>query len=137
MATLQDLKRTLRSNTSLDTTSSKQTLSDAKYSTGFNILVQGSTNYQDFIIPQLSQLLATLFDSRARLSILEIGPGPRSVLGGLPDHQRRKIQWYDAFEPNCLFAAELEKWLLADTMTRLPLPSLDLPPIILRLPFAT
>ena len=135
MATLQDLKSALRSEAGLETTLSRQTLSDAQYDTGFKILLQGSTSYRDFIIPQLSQLLAPLFDSRARISALEIGPGPKSVFGSLPDHQRRKIRRYNAFEPNCLFADRLEAWLLLDSVTRSPFPYLDSPPTIHRLAF--
>jgi adenine phosphoribosyltransferase len=136
MATLQKLKSALRSNTSLETTPSKQTLSDAQYSTGFEILIQGSTSYRDFIIPQLSQVLAPLFNSKVRISILEIGPGPQSVLGSLPDYQRRKIRRYNAFEPNELFAAKLEAWLSLNTVTRSPFPCLEGPPTIHRLPFS-
>ncbi|KAL6161955.1 hypothetical protein ACJQWK_11967 [Exserohilum turcicum] len=135
MATLQDLKSALRSKTGVKTISSKQTLSDIQYANGFKILVQGSTGYQDFIIPQLTQVLASLFDSRPQISALEIGPGPKSVLGGLPDYHRRKIQRYEAFEPNQLFAASLERWLSANTATGSRFPCLERPPTIHRLPF--
>ena len=135
MATLQDLKSALRSKTDVKATTSRQTLSDTQYDNGFNILVQGSTGYQDFIIPQLTQVLAPLFDSRSQISALEIGPGPKSVLGGLPDHQRRKIRQYEAFEPNQLFAASLEGWLSVDTVMRSRFPCLERPPTIHRLPF--
>ncbi|EOA85705.1 uncharacterized protein SETTUDRAFT_111453 [Exserohilum turcica Et28A] len=135
MATLQDLKSALRSKTGVKTTPSKQTLSDMQYDNGFRILVQGSTGYQDFIIPQLTQVLASLFDSRPQISALEIGPGPKSVLGGLPDYQRRKIRRYEAFEPNRLFAASLEGWLSVNTAMGLRFPCLERPPTIHRLPF--
>jgi adenine/guanine phosphoribosyltransferase-like PRPP-binding protein len=135
MATLQDLKSALRSKTVVKTTPSKQTLSDTQYDNGFKILLQGSTGYQEFIIPQLSQVLAPLFDSRSQISALEIGPGPKSVLGGLPAHQRRKIQRYEAFEPNQLFAASLEGWLSVDTVMGSRFPRLERPPTIHRLPF--
>ena len=135
MATLQDLKSTLRLRTGLTTTPSKQALSDTKYSAGFDILMQGSTSYQNFIFPQLTRLLAPLLDSRDRISVLEIGPGPKSVLGGLPDYQKRKIRRYDAFEPNQLFATSLEAWLSVDDSTKSRFPCLEDPPTIHRLPF--
>jgi adenine phosphoribosyltransferase/phosphomevalonate kinase len=135
MVTLQNLKGKLRSRTSSVTTSSRQTLSDAQYSTGFDILVHGSTTYQHFIFPQLSRLLAPLLDSRDRISVLEIGPGPKSVLGGVPDYQKRKVQRYEAFEPNQLFAESLEAWLSVDAKRPSRFPCLEYPPIIHRLPF--
>ena len=98
-------------------------------------MVQGSTCYQEFTFPQLAWLLASLLDSKDRISVLEIGPGPRSVLGGLPDYQRRKIELYEAFEPNQLFAESLEAWLLVDTKGKLRFPSLRSPPTIHRMPF--
>ncbi|KAL6698076.1 hypothetical protein J3F84DRAFT_366426 [Trichoderma pleuroticola] len=129
MATLDALKRALRQ----EATSPKQPLSDEQYSAGFDILLQGPgwKTYQDFIFPQLSQVLTTLFNSRIRISVLEIGPGPKSVLGYLPDDQRRKINKYAAFEPNDLYATELQEWL----ETKSPLPSLESLPDIYRAPF--
>ncbi|MCJ1475373.1 hypothetical protein MMC13_004035 [Lambiella insularis] len=117
--------------------SPSQPLSDTQYSAGLEILMRGSgwLTYQDFIIPQLSQLLAPLFDSRTYISALEIGPGPKSVLGYLPGHLRRKIRKYTAYEPNGLFATELEKWLCSTSETESPLPSLGSPPNIHRIPF--
>ncbi|GAB1196526.1 hypothetical protein APSETT444_005798 [Aspergillus pseudonomiae] len=64
MATLNSLKEALKQKATA-TPSSKQSLSDTQYSAGFDILAQGS-EYQDFIIPQLSQLLDPLFSSRIR-----------------------------------------------------------------------
>jgi adenine/guanine phosphoribosyltransferase-like PRPP-binding protein len=135
MATLQNLKGILQSRAGSVTTSSRQTMSDAQYSTGFDILVQGSTTYQKFIFPQLTRLLAALLDSRDRISVLEVGPGPKSVLGGLPDYQKRKIRRYEAFEPNRLFAESLEAWLSVDAKTQSRFPCLEDSPIIHRLPF--
>ena len=114
-----------------------QPLSDTQYSAGFDTLVRGSgwTTYQDFIIPQLSQLLAPLFNSRIHISVLEIGPGPKSVLGYLPDRLRGKIGRYTAFEPNGLFATRLEEWICSSSKTESPLPSLEIPPDIRRNPF--
>jgi adenine phosphoribosyltransferase len=91
--------------------------------------------YQDFIIPQLSQLLAPLFNSRIHISALEIGPGPKSLLGYLPGRLRRKVRKYSAFEPNGLFATRLEEWLCSTSETESPLPCLENPPNIHRIPF--
>ncbi|QYS93725.1 Adenine phosphoribosyl transferase [Trichoderma simmonsii] len=129
MATLDALKRALRQKA----TSPTQPLSDEQYSAGFDILLQGPgwKTYQDFIFPQLSQVLTPLFNSRIRISVLEIGPGPKSVLGYLPDDQRRKINKYAAFEPNGSYATELQEWL----ETKSPLPCLESLPDIHRVPF--
>lgn len=112
MATLDTLKKALVKKAAA-TTTAKQSLSDEQYSAGFDFFLKDPAwkTYQDFIIPQLSQLLSPLFQSRLRISVLEIGPGPKSVLGHLPDDQRQKITKYDAFEPNKLFASRLEEWL--------------------------
>ncbi|KAI4157633.1 MAG: hypothetical protein LQ342_008135 [Letrouitia transgressa] len=117
--------------------SPKQPLSDSQYSAGFDILVRGSgwKTYQDFIIPQLSQLLVPLFNSRIHVSVLEIGPGPKSLLGYLPGALRRKVRTYTAFEPNGLFDTKLEEWLCSASETESPLPCLENPPIIHRIPF--
>ncbi|TAQ88005.1 hypothetical protein B7494_g3680 [Chlorociboria aeruginascens] len=136
MATLDSLKHALRQKAEAVASSPKQPLSDAQYSAGFDTLVRGSgwMTYQDFIIPQLSQLLAPLFNSRIHISALEIGPGPKSLLGYLPGPLRRKVRKYTAFEPNGLFAARLEEWLRS-TKTESPLPCLENPPNIHRIPF--
>jgi adenine phosphoribosyltransferase len=91
--------------------------------------------YQDFIIPQLSQLLAAVFNSHVHISALEIGPGPKSLLGYLPSRHRRKVRRYTAFEPNSLFATRLEGWFCATSETESPLPCLEKPPDIHRTPF--
>ena len=91
--------------------------------------------YQDFIIPQLSQLLAPLFNSRIHISALEIGPGPKSLLGYLPGLLRRKVRRYTAFEPNGLFATRLEEWLCSTFEMESPLPCLENPSDIHRIPF--
>ena len=137
MATLDSLKRALRQKAIATASSSKQPLSDTQYSAGFDTLVRGSgwTTYQDFIIPQLSQLLAPLFNSRIHISVLEIGPGPKSVLGYLPDRLRGKIGRYTAFEPNGLFATRLEEWICSSSKMESPLPCLESPPDIRRIPF--
>ncbi|ROW08213.1 hypothetical protein VMCG_03082 [Cytospora schulzeri] len=138
MATLESLKWALRQTTTATALSPKQSLSDAQYSTGFDTLVQGTgwMAYQDFIVPQLSQLLDHVLNSRGHISVLEIGPGPKSVLGHLPRHLRQKVRRYTAFEPNSLFAPRLEEWLLGSTSTaESPLPCLESSPNIHRVPF--
>jgi len=114
-----------------------QPLSDEQYQAGFEILAQGgqSAIYTGFIIPQLSHLLAPLFNSRNHISVLEIGPGPKSVLGYLPANLRQKIKRYDAFEPNGLFATRLRKWLSSSLSTESPLPSLEAQSHILQTQF--
>ncbi|KAM0418645.1 hypothetical protein ACHAPT_012448 [Fusarium lateritium] len=129
MATLDTLKLALREN-STATSSKTQQLSDLQYSHGFDILVRGSSIYQGFIIPQLALLLTPLTNSRSPISVLEIGPGPNSVLGYLPGRLRQKIGTYSAFEPNKLFATQLGEWL-----TGSPLPRLKSSPDIRPTPF--
>ncbi|KAI0537190.1 phosphoribosyl transferase domain protein [Xylaria digitata] len=132
MATLNSLKQALKQKAMK---TAKEPLSDAQYSLGFNILLQGSETYQDFIIPQLSQVMAPLLNSRTHISVLEIGPGPKSVLGYLPSRMKQKISEYAAFEPNVQFARSLEEWLYSPEMTESPLPALSSPPDIRQAPF--
>ncbi|KAK2054930.1 phosphoribosyl transferase domain protein [Colletotrichum caudatum] len=136
MSTLDCLKLALRQKTAEDA-SLKQPLSDIQYSTGFGIVSQspGSTTYQDFIFPQLSQLLTSVSSSQTAVSVLEVGPGKKSVLGGLPIDLRKKVKRYAAFEPNDLFATELGNWLSPTSKTDLPLPCLESAPDIYRVPF--
>lgn len=131
MATLESLKRALLQKTT-PTPPPRQCLSDSQYRDGFDTLVRGSQTYQDFIIPQLSQLLAPLFDSRVHISVLEIGAGPKSVLEYLPANLRRKISRYTAFEPNDLFASSLEDCLRPTSDTDSPFPGLESAPDIRR-----
>ncbi len=135
MATLDTLKQALRQKAT--TSSPKQSLSDSEYSAGFDTLLRGSgcRTYQDFIIPQISQLIASLTKSRVYISALEIGPGPMSLLGHLPSCLRRKIKKYTAFEPNDLFASRLEESLCSTSERKSPLPFLRNPPNIHRIPF--
>ncbi|KAI1136306.1 phosphoribosyl transferase domain protein [Hypoxylon sp. FL0543] len=137
MATLNSLKQVLKQTETVRASSVKQPLSDAQYSAGFNILLQGSgwLTYEDFIIPQLSQLIISLVNSRD-ISVLEIGPGPKSVFGYLPGCIREKVRRYVAFEPNDLFATKLEEWLRSGSDTKSPLPCLESLPDIRRSPFA-
>jgi hypothetical protein len=46
--------------------------------------------------------------------VLEIGPGPESVLTYLPGSLRQRITKYTAFEPNSLFSEQLGEWLSTD-----------------------
>ena len=137
MATLDSLKQALRQKAEATATSPKQPLSDTQYSAGFDILVRGSgwMAYQDFIIPQLTELLDPLFISRIHVSALEVGPGPKSPLGYLPGRLRQKVKKYTAFEPNGLFATRLEDWLCSTAETESPLPCLENRPNIHRIPF--
>lgn len=139
MATLDSLKRVLRKTAEEETSSSppKQPLSDAQYSAGLDILKQGAgwLTYEDFIIPQTLQLLGPHFDSRTDVSVLEIGPGPKTLLSYLPRHLRHKIRKYKAFEPNNLFAARLEESLSPKSEGESALPNLESPPDICRQPF--
>ncbi|KAL2193139.1 phosphoribosyl transferase domain protein [Corynascus similis CBS 632.67] len=137
MATLESLKRALRQKATVEV-GAKQLLSDAQYSAGYDAFTQGVgwITYQEFIIPQLSQLLTPLVNSHAHISVLEIGPGRTSILGYLPEHLRRKIKIYTAFEPNGLFATNLAEWLgSASGETEFPLPSLETAPNIHQVPF--
>lgn len=136
MDTLHSLKLALRKAIEA-TSSAKQPLSDSQYSAGFDILIPSSewATYQDFILPQLHQVLAPLFNSRTHISVLEIGPGPKSVLGHLPGSLRRKIKRYFAFEPNVAFATRLEERLCTTLETEVPLPCLECPPVIHQIPF--
>jgi adenine phosphoribosyltransferase len=139
MATLDSLKRDLQSAAAEIQSSSQLTwkspLSDAQYSAGFDTLA-GQEAYRDFIIPQLSLQLETLFETHTTVSILEIGPGPKSIIGRLPSHLRRRISKYTAFEPNRLFASRLKAWLRSGSDGERPLPCLKTPPDIWRMNFS-
>lgn len=137
MATLDTLKSALRQKATAPELSTTQPLSQIQYSAGFDILVQGSgwTTYQDFIIPQLALLLTPLSRSPTQLSVLEIGPGPKSILGYLPHGVRRNIRRYTAFEPSDLFATRLEEWFSSTSDMEPSLPCLESPPGIHRAPF--
>ena len=138
MATLESLKSALRQKANTVASSPRQPLSDIQYSAGFEVLMQdaGWTTYQEFIIPQLSALLTPLFNPRTDISALEIGPGPKSVFGHLSHRLRQKVRKYTAFEPNSLFATRLEEWLRSTNNTDSPLPRVQYPPDIHRIPFA-
>ncbi|RBR25779.1 uncharacterized protein FIESC28_01409 [Fusarium coffeatum] len=123
MATLDALRLALQRQ--IPETNSTKPLSEAEYEEGFDLFRQhhGWTNYQDFVIPQLSRLLVPQLQSRTRISFLEIGPGPKSVLGYLPTSMRRNITKYTAFEPNSRFVRHLVKDL-NPTNENAPFPSL-------------
>ncbi|CZS92497.1 uncharacterized protein RAG0_03100 [Rhynchosporium agropyri] len=129
IASLESLKQEFKTTFA----SSKQQLSNEQYSEGFDLLVRGSgwTTYHDFIILQLNQLLTSFLNTRAQISALEIGPGPKSVLGILPETLKHEIKRYTAFEPNGLFARDLERWM----DTKLPFPNLEEPPNVHNVPF--
>lgn len=132
MATLNSLKAALRRQTKHSALPlPKRPLSDSEYSLGFDTFLKGSIsiNYLEFIVPHLSQVVEQISSSHPQLSVLEIGPGPRSVLEYLPRHLSQKISQYDAFEPNGLFAARLEAWSCGDLKTEIPLPELRTPTI--------
>ncbi|KAJ5185827.1 hypothetical protein N7491_006303 [Penicillium cf. griseofulvum] len=137
MATLDSLKCALRQRAMEMASCPRKPLSDKQYSLGFDILVRGSgwMSYRDFIIPHLSRLLAPLVKSHGRISVLEIGPGPKSVLACLARNLRQKIRRYTAFEPNELFATSVEDWLSSVSEIESPLPDLEYPPRIHRMPF--
>ncbi|EAQ85568.1 hypothetical protein CHGG_06821 [Chaetomium globosum CBS 148.51] len=138
MATLDSLKRALKQQSAAAAAASTQhPLSETQYSAGFGLFTQDLAwiTYENFIVPELSQVLSPLFDSRLQISILEIGPGPNTVLGYLPDSLREKIKKYTAWEPNALFATALEERLQPTPES--PLPCLQSPPRIHRAPFAT
>jgi len=135
MASLEELTCALRSNAYIEASSLRRQLSNAQYNTGFGILVQGSTDYKEFIIPQLIQLLSPISCSGSQVSVLEVGPGPKSVLEDLPHHIRRKIRKYIAYEPNDMFATSLEARLSVTTDTKSPFLGLENPPDIRRTSF--
>jgi adenine phosphoribosyltransferase len=137
MATLESLKLALRQKATEKASTSKQPLSDAQYSAGFDTFVQGSgwMTYRDFILPQICQLLTQLLGSRSCISVLEIGPGPKSILGHLPSDLRRKVKRYSAFEPNNLFATKVQKWLSPESDIESPFPCLERTPDIHQTPF--
>ncbi|KAI0528301.1 phosphoribosyl transferase domain protein [Xylaria bambusicola] len=129
MASLEFLKDALRQKAAM------QPLSEAQYSIGFDMLRRGSGAYQEFIIPQLGRLLTPLFSSRSQISVLEIGSGPESVLEGLSRRMREKITYYSAYEPNSLFASNLEEGLLSASKKEAALPCLKSAATIHRAPF--
>lgn len=139
MATLESLKHRLREEAgALSLSFIPQPLSYSQYKAGYDILTLGLGNltYNQFIIPQLSRLLSNI-ESPSNISILEIGPGPNSVVAQIPYHIRRLITKYAAFEPNDIFATHLESCLRRCTEGRSQLPCLAEKADIRRVPFTT
>ncbi|KAF5002043.1 hypothetical protein FGRMN_654 [Fusarium graminum] len=120
MATLKNLKSVLKKL--VPDTASTTLLTDKQYSDGFDLFLQqgGWETYRNFIVPQLSQQLSHLLAKCDQISLLEVGPGPKSILAYLPDSLRRRISKYTALEPNKLFAAELGEWLNSTENTPFP-----------------
>lgn len=73
--------------------------------------------------------------ARTNVSVLEIGPGPKSVLGYLSGHLRQKVSRYSAFEPNRLFATRVREWLCSTSDGESPFPGLKSQPEIHQAPF--
>lgn len=133
MASLNQLRRALLEKADTVGQSPKTSLSKEAYHTSFALFFNspGWATYKDFIIPQLSTLLTPLLQAYAHISVLEIGPGPKSVLGYLPDHQRAKINKYTAIEPDVLYADRLDPWLCSSSEGS-PFPCQKAKPIIHR-----
>ncbi|KAF5879108.1 putative phosphoribosyl transferase domain protein [Botrytis fragariae] len=137
MVSLNELKKALVRDVTTEMSSPNQQLSDSQYNIGFDILMNGSewSSYEDFIIPELSQQLTSLLATRSTISVIEIGPGSKSVLGYVPLHLRRKIRRYAAFEPNIISATSLEAWISSCSESNSPFPYLETTPNICRAPF--
>ncbi|OAA53154.1 phosphoribosyl transferase [Cordyceps fumosorosea ARSEF 2679] len=137
MATLDELKAALQASASSATPLTvREPLSEERYASGFAILShEQDSSYGSFIIPQLSRLLQSTLRSRIQISVLEIGPGPRSVLGQLPENLRERVGEYAAFEPNAMFSSTLKDWLRAGSQHQPPFPRLQSSPWIHVRPF--
>ncbi|RKK99364.1 hypothetical protein BFJ68_g13240 [Fusarium oxysporum] len=80
MATLNALKKALKK---VSDEAPRKPLNDEEYDDGLSLFAQASgeqTYQKTFIIPQLSELIASL-SARDEISVVEIGPGPENVLG--------------------------------------------------------
>ncbi|KAF2819245.1 phosphoribosyl transferase domain protein [Ophiobolus disseminans] len=106
MAALSHLKRALKA-----ASSPHHALTDTQYATAFDALLQTSSHvaYRDFIFPELTRLFDTHFPEKDKIRVLEIGPGPKSVLAHLPLRLREQIGGYVAYEPNGEFAENLAR----------------------------
>lgn len=131
MATLDSLKNALRRAAKDVLTAPPEPLSSADYKDFYSVLRLGLENstYDKFIVPQLSSLLRR-FELRSSISVLEIGPGPSSVLAQIPYYTRRIITKYTAFEPNDLYRTSLEACLRPCGKGASPLPCLESQPDI-------
>ncbi|TVY68441.1 FAD-linked oxidoreductase [Fusarium oxysporum f. sp. cubense] len=122
MATLNALKKALKK---VSDEAPRKPLNDEEYDDGLSLFAQASgeqTYQKTFIIPQLSELIASL-TARDEISVLEIGPGPENVLGHLPAILRKRITKYVALEPSFQYTQSLTRWLSPMEDER-PLPSL-------------
>ncbi|KNB08901.1 hypothetical protein FOXG_20089 [Fusarium oxysporum f. sp. lycopersici 4287] len=122
MATLNALKKALKK---VSDEAPRKPLNDEEYDDGLSLFAQASgeqTYQKTFIIPQLSELIASL-SARDEISVLEIGPGPENVLGHLPAILRKRITKYVALEPSFQYTQSLTRWLSPMEDER-PLPSL-------------
>ncbi|KAI0015588.1 hypothetical protein F4780DRAFT_67460 [Xylariomycetidae sp. FL0641] len=125
-STLDHLKHVLRQN-ALERGPSPQPLTDSQYSAGLRLLMRnsGSTRFEDFIVSQLHGLLIDAIKHIVYVRVLEVRPGPESVLGQLPGLQRWRISRYIAYEPNLLVAKELKESLLRGPQRKPLFPRLD------------
>jgi phosphomevalonate kinase len=139
MATLNSLKKALTNDLVATPPQATQArlLSEGEYNAGFDLLMRGSRRqiYEGFIIPELLNLLAPLVKARNCVSILEIGPGPRSALAHLPAHVKLKIKKYTAYEPNIEAAASLIRRFDSKSENDPDFPCLEEAPIIHQNPF--
>ncbi|KAM5381671.1 hypothetical protein ACJA88_004746 [Fusarium oxysporum] len=122
MATLNALKKALKK---VSDEAPRKPLNDEEYDDGLSLFSQASgeqTYQKTFIIPQLSELIASL-SARDEISVVEIGPGPENVLGHLPAILRKRITKYVALEPSFQYTQSLTRWLSPMEDER-PLPSL-------------
>ncbi|KAK2473995.1 hypothetical protein H9L39_13955 [Fusarium oxysporum f. sp. albedinis] len=122
MATLNALKKALKK---VSDEAPRKPLNDEEYDDGLSLFAQASgeqTYQKTFIIPQLSELIASL-SARDEISVVEIGPGPENVLGHLPAILRKRITKYVALEPSFQYTQSLTRWLSPMEDER-PLPSL-------------
>lgn len=102
MTDLQSLKRDLQAAADGSFVSPDEKLADVDYDNSFALFTSPPNNkvYEDCIIPTMRETLAPLFDSRNAVSILEIEPGPKTVLASLLGNMQSKINRCTAFEPN-------------------------------------
>ncbi|SCV47399.1 related to adenine phosphoribosyltransferase [Fusarium fujikuroi] len=123
MTTLHALKKALKR---VGDEAPRKPLNDKEYDDGLSFFAEASgeqTHQENVIIPQLSELITSL-STRDEISVLEIGPGPESVLGYLPMTLRKRITKYVALEPSFQYTQSLQRWLSPKENER-PLPSLN------------
>ncbi|KAG5793044.1 hypothetical protein H9Q69_007918 [Fusarium xylarioides] len=121
MATLNALKKALKK---VGDEAPRKPLNDKEYDDSLSLFAEASdeqTYRKNFMIPQLSELITSL-STRDEISVLEIGPGPESVLGHLPTTLRKRITKYVALEPSFQYTQSLQRWLSPKEIER-PFPS--------------